>query len=196
LTQLVNKSLVIPDQDLDSEARYHLLETIRQYSRERLLEAGGGEKIRDQHLAYFLKLAEQSDPELRGPNQVMWLDRLEHEVDNIRAALEWALEIHVEASLRLASALFWFWHIRSRKSEGIDWLERSLSALSPGRDGTPLSRGQMWIRGRALNVIGSLLVMHGNPEQGEAASRESLAIHQSLESAGRSGVAHALWNLA
>jgi predicted ATPase/class 3 adenylate cyclase len=197
LTQLVNKSLVIPDHELDTEGRYHLLETIRQYARERLMEASdGGVEIRERHLHYFLELGEQAEPELRGRDQITWLDRLENEVDNIRAALEWALEANVEASARLASALLWFWHIRSRKSEGIDWLERSLSALSPGRDGTPLSRGQMWIRGRALNVIGSLLVMHGNPEQGEAASRESLAIHQSLESAGRSGVAHALWNLA
>ena len=197
LTQLVNKSLVIPDYHLDTEGRYHLLETIRQYARERLLEAsGGGVEIRERHLQYFLELGEQAEPEIRGPNQITWLDRLENEVDNIRAALEWALESNVEASARLASALLWFWHIRSRKSEGIDWLERALSTLSPGRDGTPLSRGQMSIRGKALNVIGSLLVMHGNPEQGETASRESLAIHQSLGPAGRSGVAHALWNLA
>jgi predicted ATPase len=118
LTQLVNKSLVIPDYEVEVEARYHLLETIRQYARERLLEAGGGERIRDQHLAYYKRLAEQADPELRGPNQILWLDRLDHELDNIRAALEWALEIDVEASLQLASALFWFWHIRSRRLAG------------------------------------------------------------------------------
>ena len=70
LTQLVNKSLVIPDSDLEIEGRYNLLETIRQYARERLLEASGGEKIRHRHLEYYQKLAEQAEPELRGPQQV------------------------------------------------------------------------------------------------------------------------------
>ena len=195
LTQLVNKSLVIPDHDPDDEARYHLLETIRQYARERLMEVGGGEKIRDQHLRYFQQLAEQADPELRGRNQVIWLDRLEKEVDNIRAALEWALEVDAEASLQLASALFWFWHIRSRKSEGIDWLERALAVEIP-QDDLPLPPNKALIRGRALNVAGSLLVMHGNPERGEELSNESLTLHQRLGLAGEYGAAHALWNLA
>ena len=193
LTQLVNKSLVIPDSDLGSEGRYHLLETIRQYARERLRETGGGEKIRQRHLQYYQELVEQAEPELRGPGQVIWLDRLEKEVDNLRAALEWALEVNLEASFRLASALLWFWHIRSRKSEGIDWLERALSAEQYD---TPLSLRRMLIRGKALNVIGSLLVMHGNPERGEDLSKESLSLHQALGPAGRQGVAHALWNLA
>ncbi len=193
LSQLVNKSLVIPDSDLGIEGRYHLLETIRQYARERLLEASGGEKIRHRHLDYYQKLAEQAEPEIRGPGQVAWLDRLEKEVDNLRAALEWALEVNIEASLQLASSLLWFWHIRSRKSEGIDWLDRALSAEQKD---TPLSLKRMLLRGKALNVIGSLLVMHGNPERGEAFSKESLSLHQALGPAGRQGVAHAFWNLA
>jgi len=196
LTQLVNKSLVIPDSDLDVEGRYHLLETIRQYARERLMETGGGEKIRERHLAYYQELTEQAEPELRGRNQVTWLDRLEKEVDNIRAALEWALDVNVEASLQSASALLWFWHIRSRKSEGIDWLERALSVEIPEPDGAPLPLKRALLRGKAFNVIGSLLVMHGNPERGEAFSEKSLTIHQKLGSAGRQGIAHALWNLA
>jgi tetratricopeptide (TPR) repeat protein len=196
LTQLVNKSLVIPDSETEAEARYRLLETIRQYARERLLEAGGGEGVRDRHLDYYLKFAERSEPELRGPNQVSWLDRLEKEVDNIRAALEWALDVNVEAGLRMASALLWFWHIRSGKSEGIDWLERALSAEMEERDGAPLTAPRAMMRGKGLNAVGSLMIMHGNAERACALSEESLKLHQELGPAGRHGAAYALWNLA
>jgi predicted ATPase/class 3 adenylate cyclase len=190
LTQLVNKSLVVPDRESGTEARYRLLETIRQYARERLVEAGGGDKVRERHLEYYLDLSEQAEPHLRGPDQVSWLDRLEKEVDNLRAALEWAMETNVSAALRIASALFWFWHIRGRKTEGIDWLERALAEDKK----SPVS--DVFIRGKAMNVAGSLLVMHGSPERAWEVCEESLALHASLGSKGRSGVAHALWNLA
>jgi predicted ATPase/class 3 adenylate cyclase len=196
LTQLVNKSLVIPDRESDKEARYRLLETIRQYARAKLFEAGSGDKVRERHLEYFLKLAGQAEPELRGPNQTTWLDRLEKEVDNIRAALEWALEVNVAACLQIASELLWFWHIRSRKSEGSEWLERALSMELSKRGNAELSKSEALRRGKALNAAGSLLVMHGNPERGDELSNESLQIHQALGQVGRAGAAHALWNLA
>src|SRR5215216_666932 len=196
LTQLVNKSLVISDHESEAEARYRLLETIRQYARERLVEAGGGEKVRDRHLAYYLKFAERTEPELRGPHQIAWLDRLEKEVDNLRAALEWALDVNVEAGLRMASALLWFWHIRSGKSEGIDWLERALSAAVREWDSAPLPPTRALIRGKALNAVGSLMVMHGSSERGRELSEESLELHQKLGSSGQQGIAYALWNLA
>lgn len=196
LTQLVNKSLIIPDADTDAQARYRLLETIRQYARERLLEAGGSEMVRDQHLKYYLKFSERAEPHLRGPDQVAWLDRLEKEVDNIRAALEWALDVDVEAALRIAGALFWFWHIRSGKSEGIDWLERALSAQTRKGEEPSLPPEQAIVRGKALNAVGSLMIMHGNAERACRLSEESLELHQKLGSQGRKGAAHALWNLA
>src|SRR4030095_15566074 len=78
LTQLVNKSLVvvIAEGSQSGETRYRLLETIRQYAREKLLEAGGGESIRDKHLAYFVKLVEQAEPELYHSNQLFWMNTL------------------------------------------------------------------------------------------------------------------------
>ena len=196
LTQLVNKSLVISDHESETEARYRLLETIRQYARERLVEAGGGEKVRDRHLVYYLKFAERTEPELRGPHQIAWLDRLEKEVDNLRAALEWGLDVNVEAGLRMASALLWFWHIRSGKSEGIDWLERALSTAVREWDSAPLPPPRALMRGKALNAVGSLMVMHGNSERGRELSEESLRLHQKLGPSGRQGIAYALWNLA
>lgn len=196
LTQLVNKSLVIPDRDKDQETRYRMLETIRQYAREKLFEAGHGDHVRERHLDYFLQLVERAEPELRGPNQSLWLNRLEWEVDNIRGALEWAVEDKSEIGMRIASALFWFWHIRSRKSEGIDWLERALNAKPAEAAQGASSPSQVLIRGKALNVAGSLLVMHGNPQKGDQLSNESLKLHQELGPAGRLGAAHAMWNLA
>ena len=196
LTQLINKSLVIPDQESDTETRYRLLETIRQYARNQLFAAGGGDKVRERHLDYFLKLATQAEPELRGPDQVIWLDRLEKEVDNLRAALEWSIEVNIDACLQIAGALLWFWHVRSRKSEGIDWLERALSVETQKKGEASPSVRRALIRGKALNAAGSLLVMHGNPEHGDKLSNESLELHESLGSTGRQGVAHALWNLA
>jgi len=82
-----------------------------------------GELMRQRHLAYFVDLAERAEPNLRAFDMMMWMDRLEAELDNIRAALEWAQESDVEAQLRLASALLWFWHIHGHRNEGFDWLE-------------------------------------------------------------------------
>ena len=195
LTQLVNKSLIIPDSESDGQARYRMLETIRQYARERLMEAGG-ENVRDRHLEHFLKFSERAEPELRGPDQVAWLDRLAGEVDNLRAALEWALDVDVRAGVRLASALFWFWHIRGGKSEGIEWLERALLAEELERDGASLSPSQAIVRGKALNAVGSLMIMHGNAERACQLSEESLQLHRDLGPSGQQGAAHALWNLA
>jgi predicted ATPase/class 3 adenylate cyclase len=194
LTQLVNKSLAVPDRESDDEPRYRLLETIRQYARERLLEAGGSDKVRERHLDYYLNLAERAEPELRGPNMIHWLDRLKDDLDNIRTALEWALETNIEAALRMASAVLWFWHIRGNKSEGIDWLERALSADAVKADGTLPPR--LLLRGKALNAAGALMVMHGNPQRGNELSEASLKLHEELGATGRRGSAYALWNLA
>jgi non-specific serine/threonine protein kinase len=86
LTSLVDKSLVMYD-DQGGEARYRLLETVRQYARDRLLEAGEAEAVRGRHAGWCLALAEEAEPALVGDNQREWLDRLEREHDNLRAAL-------------------------------------------------------------------------------------------------------------
>src|SRR5262249_41940656 len=116
LLRLVDKSLVIAETH-DAESRYHMLETIRQYAHEKLWQAGEGEIMRQRHLAYFVDLAERAEPNLRAFDMVMWLDRLEAELDNIRFALECALESDIQAELRLSSALLWFWWIRGYRNE-------------------------------------------------------------------------------
>src|SRR5207245_636606 len=128
LTQLVDKSLVVAE-GADQEERYRFLETIRQYSEEKLLEAGEAEPVRNRHRDWFLQLAERAKPELTGPEQVLWLDRLESERDNLRAALEWAIERGpANLALRLAGSLWRFWFARDYLAEGREWLMRALAA--------------------------------------------------------------------
>jgi predicted ATPase len=79
LASLVQKSLILYEEDEHGQGRYRLLETARQYARDRLLESGEGEAVRDQHRDRLLALAEEAEPKLLGPEQVVWLDRLETE---------------------------------------------------------------------------------------------------------------------
>jgi non-specific serine/threonine protein kinase len=128
LTQLVNKSLMITETQ-GGEARYRLLETVRQYGVERLLEAREAADVRSRHRDFFLALAERGELALRGAAQDAWLVRFETEHDNFRAALEWSSteEGGAEAGLRLAGALHEFWHTRGYWSEGRERLERALA---------------------------------------------------------------------
>src|SRR5262245_42819181 len=114
LTSLVEKSLVLYEEG-EGEGRYRLLETVRQYARDRLLEAGESEAAREQHCDWFLALAEEAEPQLW--REVAWVERLEREHDNLRTALEWCAASSPETGLRLAGALHWFWHIRGHFTE-------------------------------------------------------------------------------
>ncbi len=195
LTSLVNKSLIIVKREQGKETRYHMLETIRQYALQKLWTASEGEVNRQRHLAYFVDLAERAEPNLRAFDMVVWLDRLEAEHDNLRAALEWAQESDVEAQLRLASALLWFWHIRGRRNEGIDWLERGLSIEVTERGGQLLTTARSLIRGNALNASGTLMTMFFDYEKARARLEESRSLFQEIGSAGARGMAYALWGL-
>ena len=127
LTQLINKSLVVVIEHSQSgETRYRMLETIRQYAREKLLEAGGGEIIRDHHLAYFVELAERAEPELYRSNQAFWLNKLDDELDNIRMAMEWALATNVESGLRIAALPWRWWEMHGYFREMGEWLPQFL----------------------------------------------------------------------
>jgi predicted ATPase/class 3 adenylate cyclase len=128
LTQLVNKSLaiVLAEGSQSGEVRYRMLETVRQYGREKLFDIGGGESIRGRHLAYFVSLTEQAEPELFRANQVFWLNKLDDELDNLRLALEWALAADVRAGLQMAVCSWQFWRSRGYGQELGDWLGRLL----------------------------------------------------------------------
>jgi tetratricopeptide (TPR) repeat protein len=134
LTRLVNKSLVVVEKH-DGESRYRLLETIRQYATDKLLGSGEAPSLRQRHLNWFLDLAERAEPELKRPDQRAWLDGLEVEHENLRAALGWSLEnSETDAGangrsslLRLAGAMWRFWYVRSYLTEGRGWLEKALA---------------------------------------------------------------------
>jgi predicted ATPase/DNA-binding CsgD family transcriptional regulator len=130
LTSLINKSFVNASTLRRGEARYTLLESIRLYGQEKLAEAGESETTRDRHLQCYARLAEEALPKLSGEFQHLWLNRLESEHDNYRAAMAWAIDGdppdsgRVEAGLRIANALYHFWIIRDYTAEGLRWFER------------------------------------------------------------------------
>jgi predicted ATPase len=118
LTQLVDKSLVLVSQQ-DGDARYRLLETVRQYASEKLDGSGEAEKLRGRHAAWFLALAERAEPHLKGRRQLEWLGRLETEHENLRSAMRWLIdEGEVETAVRLAWALWLFWYLHGHQGEG------------------------------------------------------------------------------
>jgi DNA-binding CsgD family transcriptional regulator len=131
-SQLVDKSLVVAG-DKGGVWRYRMLDPIRQYAREQLEESEEAQRVRQRHASYYLALSERAEPELTGARQGPWLGRLEMELDNLRAALSWALyaeeapeEQRGETGLRLAAALGRFWNAHG-PAEGRRWLEKGLA---------------------------------------------------------------------
>lgn len=172
LTSLCGKSLVMADQQV-GVTRYRLLETVRQYARERLVEIGESEMVWQRHLDHFLSLAEVAEPELSGPEQVDWLKRLDEEHDNLRASLSWSLELAGSTKcLRICGALWAFWAMRGYFSEGRAWCERALQA-----DGC---QGRTHERARALSGVGSLALYLGDLESSRAYLEESLIIYREI----------------
>jgi tetratricopeptide (TPR) repeat protein len=187
LAVLASKSLLYLQETGDREARYQLLETVRQYARERLAEAGETAQVGDQHLAWCLALAEQAEPALVGPEQHAWLARLEQEHDNLRAALSWAGERGAgELGLRLAGALFPFWSTWGYASEGRGWLD---TLLVPARHDVTSAA----VLAKALKVAGNLACEQSDYGRAAALLQESLAIMR--EFGEKEGMASTLDNL-
>ena len=169
LGNLVEQSLVVskPSED-GGEVRYGMLEPVRQYGLERLQHSDDAEEARQRHAEYYLTLAEQADPELKGPRQVAWLDRLEQEHDNLRAALSWALERRdTDLGLRLAGALGAFWWLHGHLREGRRWLQ---AALAQGVESSASARA------KALIWAGTIAWGQGDFERAIALSEESLTL--------------------
>jgi predicted ATPase/class 3 adenylate cyclase len=134
LTRLVDKSLVIKE-ELDSEVRFRMLETIRQYAEFKLFASEEVEEVKNRHCNWFMQLAETAEPKLRTGEQLPWLNRLEMEHDNLRAAIKWSVEQkYVEQALRIPSALAYFWEIHGHGEEGRNWLEQALALEAPSTE--------------------------------------------------------------
>jgi predicted ATPase/class 3 adenylate cyclase len=170
LTSLVDKSLVVVE---GSEPRYRLLETVRQYARDRLLEAGEAAVVRRRHRDGFLALAE-AERDLSGVHHRASLDRLEREHDNLRAALGWSVaQGEGDEGLRLANALGWFWSDRCYWTEGQEHLA-ALLAL-------PASQLRTDLRADALHDAGQMARFQGDLDTARALWEECLTTNRELE---------------
>jgi predicted ATPase/DNA-binding SARP family transcriptional activator len=208
LTQLVERSLVGVARR-DSATRYVLLETTRAYAWERLQEAGEEAQRRRRHAQYFLALAERAEPELRGAAQAQWLQRMEEEHDNCRAAIEYFMAQEAgEEGLRLGGTLGWFWWLRGYLSEGRERLQ-ALLAHSGWQIGPPEPGQEVRVtrpegdarhpeprRGRfrqaqakALNLAGMLSDDQGDHQSAERLFQESLALSRELDDQAGAGLA-------
>ncbi|MGQ0569585.1 MAG: ATP-binding protein [Armatimonadota bacterium] len=183
LTHLVNKSLVIMD---EYGGRYRLLETVRQYGLGKLVESSEAAGVRQKHRDWYLGLAVQAEPTLLGAGEA-WMDRLEIEHDNLRAALELSLgNSDADAGLRLAGALWRFWQVRGFWTEGRQWLEAMLAAAS---DSVHAPCGKA-LRAKALTAAAALAQYQGDYERAVALAEESLASQQ--ERGDKQGIAASL----
>jgi predicted ATPase/class 3 adenylate cyclase len=168
ISSLVDKSLLRQEEGPGGEPRFVMLETVHEFAREKLRQSAEAEQIKRVHAEYFLTLAEEAFPELRGPHQLEWLERLEAEHDNMRAALSWALDRkEVESALRLGSALSGFWSVRDYQSEGRRWLGEALAM-----DG----RVSPEVRAMALAGAGWLAMDQGDLGRAKEACEEGLEL--------------------
>jgi tetratricopeptide (TPR) repeat protein len=142
LDAMIEKSLLRREENVQAEPRLGMLQVVREYALEQLEASADEGPVRSAHAYYYLRLAEQAEPELRGPEQWVWLEQLEREHDNLRAALGWLrTQADGELALRLAGALPWFWWLRGHFQEGLAWLEGLLVQL-PDPDAPKMSRAE------------------------------------------------------
>ncbi len=147
----MNNSLLRQDSGPDGEPRYAMLDTVREYGLERLAASGEDAAVRARHAAWFVALAEKADKAIWGGREHrLWLDRLEADFDNLRAALTWLAETGDGARLlRLTAALGGLWQFRSHRLEGRDWLSR---ALTWDGDTVPAARAMALVKFALLEV--------------------------------------------
>jgi predicted ATPase/class 3 adenylate cyclase/Tfp pilus assembly protein PilF len=175
VSSLLDKSLLRQEEGPNEEPRFVMLETVHEFAREKLEQSGEAESIKRAHAEYFLTLAEKADAELRGANQLEWLERLEAEHDNMRAALSWSLERkEAEVALKLGGAVWLFWLLRDYHSEGRRWLEEALAMDGAGSPGS---------RAMALAGAGWLATEQGDLDRAKEACEEGLELleHEARE---------------
>jgi predicted ATPase/DNA-binding SARP family transcriptional activator len=215
LSALVDKSLL----RRNASGRYEMHELLRQYARDKLQESDEVNAVRDRHLHFFLNMAEAAGPHLRDESQLIWLERLETEHDNLRAALKWTLTGGaLQMGLRMAGALARFWYLHGYWSEGREWLEKLLKD-DPRRD--PAARisallgaawladergpevgfygealtlcrevGDQWGEALSLRGLGVAAFNHGDRDDGQSLLAESLTLFESLCDTWGQGLAH------
>lgn len=171
LTRLVDKSLVVKS-ERGQQARYRRLETIRQYARQKLVDSGEADGIRRRQADWCVRLAEEAEPNLLGAGAASWLETIDIEIDNLRAGLEWLLEVDPAAALRLTGALGNYWQTRAQLGEGREALTRALAAAE---NAPPASRA------KGLKWLGLLASRQADYAWAKGPLNEALAIAEAAE---------------
>ena len=180
LASLVDLNLSTVREGPDGEPRAGMLVTIREFAGERLAETDDAEAVRRRHAEYYAGFAEQAAERLSGSERLRWLDRLEVEHDNLRAALSWALPAdrtgpddgRASIGLRLVGPLTWFWYGHGHAAEGRRWLER---AVDQNAEGTGSDYA------RAVHGLGVLLIQQGEHEAAQRPLERALQLWRALD---------------
>ncbi|MEO8393975.1 MAG: tetratricopeptide repeat protein [Chloroflexota bacterium] len=185
LASLLDKNLIRKETGFDSEACFVMLETIHEYALGKLLEnSSSAAAVRRKHTEYFVEFAEQADEELHGFNQLVWLDHLDREQNNIRAALNWAVNDDIYLASRLSVALAYFWNVRGYNNEGYAWLQRVLEQavkLSPTQ------------KAAVLRGVSEFAIEEGNWKAAQSWLEESINLYQNAVD--KKGLSKALFSL-
>jgi predicted ATPase/class 3 adenylate cyclase len=173
------------DRDAAADPRFAMLQTIHEFASEQLVASGELEQVKENHATWFLELAIQAEPQLPGPSAVSWLDRLESDHDNLRAALDWlGSQGDGQRAVTLAAAMWRFWWLRGHIAEGRKQLETALAVAGFTAEEA---------RATALDGAGVLAETQGDYDRADALHREALAL--SRERGDKTGIARALGNL-
>lgn len=188
LSSLVDKSLVMAETLSGTQARYRLLESIHEYAQEKLSEAGKTTRLRDHHLDLFVAHAEEIEPKLRSAYQQLWMNWLEGELANFRAALQWSLESgRIDAGLRLANAISEFWWFYGYQREGRAWFERLLAEAA---DDVPTL-----LRAHANSIVTHFSWQLGDHVASKAQAEAAIAMTESMGDEGKFIRAFAIMSL-
>jgi predicted ATPase/class 3 adenylate cyclase/Flp pilus assembly protein TadD len=177
MTRLIDKSLITLEASEFGDNRYRMLETIRQYASEKLIDLDWHLLLRKRHLKYYTDLTEAAAPQLWEKDQAMWIQRLTIENDNIRSALHWSLkrqdvsDEEVELGVRMATSLWYYWYLFGVVKESCDWLTIALDSY-PRADQR---------RARLLCADGTFAWQLGDLPKASERLRESLELFHKLE---------------
>lgn len=190
IASLVDQNLLRREQGPDSEPRFGMLETIREFGLEQLAAGGELEMLRRRHADYFLALSEAVEPELRGPNRRPWLARLEAENGNLRAALAWSQAAaspgadsgeddgRRDHGVRMAAALTWFWFFGNHTREARGWFASILAARAiPQSDG---EQGATAALAQALWGAGLMAIVESDYPAARMYLEESVAVGRQI----------------
>lgn len=175
VSALADKSLIIADVGGDV-ARYHLLEMLRQFAGDRLEVTGATDVVQRRHAEYFVTVAEEAEPNLRGEREREWRDRIDVELDNLGVAMEWSLDAgEPELGMRIAGAIWRFWKVTFRFSAGVQWLGRMFEAAADV---------EQIVRAKVMVGLGTLMSYTDDPGSAGPLLEGAIEIYRELDAQG------------